>query len=103
MSSEFCPAIGHLHILDSEHVSHLCNRHADIDSKSPKRRYPISLAEIEMIPQIVLPKNIAEFSKKGRSPRIIYRREVTGGTLVAVEEVRHGRGHAVLKTLYRQK
>lgn len=93
---------GFWHVIDCEHVRHVSNRHGDEEAERERGHLAIELEDIEHIPQLVDPRNICEFSVIDQMPRIKYRREYKGRTLVLVQEIR-ARVGVSLKTLYREQ
>jgi hypothetical protein len=92
--------VGHHHIIDDSTVSHACNRHAITEGAQP--HLLLTLADFQLIPEVVNPRYIGSFSVTKDKPRIVYERELNGQTLVVVEEVRLRAGFAA-KTAYKKR
>ena len=98
----FCPSAEQFHIIDSEHIAHAFNRHSDGGTERRHGHIPIGVRDFELIPEVVRPKYITEFSMRGNLPRIIYGREYGSEQLIVVQELRGNYG-LTFKTVYRKK
>ncbi len=101
-SADYCPPVGHYHMIDSEHIAHVCNRHSDRDVEHKRGHLPVAASDFEMVPVAVSPKNIQEFQMSGDLPRIIYSMDTELARLIVVEEFSRKRG-LIFKTAYKQK
>jgi len=100
-SQLFCPPEGHLHIVDSEHVAHVCNRHSDLIAEQRRGSVAIVAEDFERIIEVVSPKNIGEFSMERGIARIIYSKEFELARMVVIEELRTR--SVAFKTMYKPK
>ena len=100
-SALFCPPPGLPHTIDSEHVAHAYNRHADQAPGDDNKQRSIRFTDFLDIPDVVDPRNIKELAVTRGSPRIIYSKKIESDFLVVVEEIR--RRAIVFKTMYRSK
>jgi hypothetical protein len=102
-SATFHISEGHWHAIDSEHVTHVINRHGDLEAEQNRHGHlPITIEDFQLLPQLVDPRNIVQFFPEERFPRMKYRREVSDRTLILIQEIRVKDG-IVMKTLYREK
>jgi hypothetical protein len=90
------------HIVDSEHLLHICNRHSDALIEQRHGQLPITPEDISRILDIVQPSNVVEFVAPGRGgcPRIVYEKVCDTGQITLVQEVQARTGF-VVKTMYK--
>jgi hypothetical protein len=90
------------HIIDSEHIAHVMNRHLDKNVVQKHGHLPITREDFFRIPEIMDPRNIVSFEhESARLPRIVYELRAERGIFVAVQELR-ARSGMIFKTLYRR-
>lgn len=93
---------GHWHLIDSEHIRHIYNRHGDAAGEWARGHLAITIDDFDRLPDLIDARNICEFSVEDGMPRIKCRREFTDRTLVLVQEIRTREG-VIVKTMYREK
>jgi hypothetical protein len=72
---------GHWHVVDSEQMTHVCNRHSDATREAQRGHFPVTVMDFERIPDVVAVHNIAEFERTKGMPRIVYRKRYGDGQL----------------------
>jgi hypothetical protein len=95
--------IGYERILDKSSIIHAYNTHGNRKVEAKRGQIAITKEDFELIPEIVKTKNISNSEKsKNGSVCIIYE-TVIGDTYYYVEEIRTGKKHLCLKTMYKRK
>jgi phage-Barnase-EndoU-ColicinE5/D-RelE like nuclease3 len=97
---KFNVPIGHMHTIDDSAVSHACNRHGLMEGKN--QHLVLTVLDFQRIPEVVNPRYISEFSVAKGMPRMVYRKQYDGFTLVVVQELQQQTG-LLIKTVYKQK
>jgi hypothetical protein len=102
IAANFIPRIRQYHLIDSEHVAHICNRHGDPHVERTRGHAHISVSDFDLMPGVVDPRNIQNFEMNGESRRIVYERQYGNEKIVVVQELLENRGMSV-KTMYRKR
>jgi len=79
VEADFPFLAGHFHLLDDSTISHACNRHAIAEGAHPHQL--LEVGDFHLIPEVVDPRNIVEFSVSKNMPRVVYEKAVDGRTL----------------------
>lgn len=90
---------GQRHVIDSSSLRHITNRHTGSANPKHPSELPLTDEDLEMIPEVVGPKNIEKFEP---GSRIRYQRELKDGQFVGVEEIRTQAGLSLV-TLFKNK
>lgn len=91
--------LGHFHIVEDSHISHICNRHGEPEAGDAHQS--LTIADFERIPEVINPRHIVGLSFKKGMPRLIYERVYGEDVLVVVEELRPK--ELSLKTAYKKR
>lgn len=80
------------HTLTSENVRHIINRHGDEHTEKQRGQLPMTIVEIEKIPNVLANPDYLVIGGKTRRGlnTIIYTKTMSDGTSIVVEEVRNG-------------
>jgi hypothetical protein len=92
----------HWHLIDSDHIAHIVNRHTDPEAEEQLGHVAVTPQDLLRIPDVINPRNLTGLRVVRGMTRLAYSMEIPDGRLVAVEELR-AKGCLALKTLYKQK
>lgn len=83
---------GHWHLIDSEHIRHIYNRHGDAAAERGRGHLAIAIEDFDRLPDLIDARNICEFSVEGGMPRIKLQAQVHGSNAGAGSGDSHARG-----------
>lgn len=90
------------HVIESDAINHIMNRHGNGGSGITGNQIPVTKADFELIPDIIVnPDNIRKGDTVDGKERILYEKKFEDGTTVFIEEVRTGRKKLAVKTMYK--
>ena len=94
---------GYRHVLDLEHIKHICNRHADPVAEQRHGQIAIVVDDLYRIPAIVASRNLTECRLVSGVHKLAYKETFSDGELTVVQEVRTGRKELATVTLFKHK
>jgi hypothetical protein len=94
-------AAGQWHMIDSDHLTHVCNRHTEENREKQRGHVAVTAPDFQRIPDVIATGNITEFAQTQGRPRIIYRKRYPDGELTVIQEIR-SKG-MTFKTMYKKK
>lgn len=94
---------GYSRIIDKSAVKHTLDFHGNPKTENARGQIAVVAEDFELIPEILKSKNVI-FSGKNKLGRdcLLYEAHI-GNTYYYVEEIRTGRKHLALQTLYKRK
>lgn len=93
-----------IHIADNSGINHGYIQHGEERTETPRNQLPVSKEDFLKIPEVTKAENIDRIDVDGKSGKmyVTYKKRFNG-TLFTVEEVREGRGHLALNSIYKEK
>lgn len=95
--------LGYKRIIDKFSINHTLKNHGNIKTEALRGQIAITDEDFELIPQIVLSKNVIHTSKNNMGNDLILYEAVIENTFYYVEEVRKGKKELCMTTMYKRK
>ena len=94
---------GYKRIIDKFSINHTLKNHGNIKTEALRGQIAITDEDFELIPEIMLSKNIIHTSKNNMGNDLILYEAIIENTFYYVEEVRKGKKELCTTTMYKRK
>lgn len=95
--------LGYKRIIDKFGINHTLRNHGNEKTETLRGQIAITEKDFELIPKIVLSKNVIHTSKNKLGNDIILYEAIIEDTFYYVEEVRKGKKELCMTTMYKRK
>ena len=95
--------LGYKRIIDKFSINHTLKNHGNIKTEALRGQIAITDEDFELIPEIMLSKNIIHTSKNNMGNDLILYEAIIENTFYYVEEVRKGKKELCMTTMYKRK
>lgn len=95
--------LGYKRIIDKFSINHTLKNHGNIKIEALRGQIAITDEDFELIPKIMLSKNIIHTSKNNMGNDLILYEAIIENTFYYVEEVRKGKKELCMTTMYKRK
>ncbi len=95
--------LGYKRIIDKFSINHTLKNHGNIKTEALRGQIAITDEDFELIPEIMLSKNIIHASKNNMGNDLILYEAIIENTFYYVEEVRKGKKELCMTTMYKRK
>jgi putative DNA methylase len=95
--------LGYTRIIDKFSINHTLKNHGNSKTEALRGQIAITDEDFELIPKIVLSKNIIHTSKNNMGNDLILYEAIIENTFYYVEEVRKGKKELCMTTMYKRK
>lgn len=95
--------LGYKRIIDKFSINHTLKNHGNIKTEALRGQIAITDKDFELIPEIMLSKNIIHTSKNNMGNDLILYEAIIENTFYYVEEVRKGKKELCMTTMYKRK
>ncbi|MGQ7945170.1 PBECR3 domain-containing polyvalent protein [Flavobacterium sp. WC2509] len=95
--------LGYKRIIDKFSINHTLKNHGNIKTEALRGQIAITDEDFELIPKIIISKNIIHTSKNNMGNDLILYEAIIENTFYYVEEVRKGKKELCMTTMYKRK
>lgn len=95
--------LGYKRIIDKFSINHTLKNHGNVKIEALRGQIAITDEDFELIPKIIISKNIIHTSKNNMGNDLILYEAIIENTFYYVEEVRKGRKELCMTTMYKRK
>jgi putative DNA methylase len=95
--------LGYKRIIDKFSINHTLKNHGNVKTEALRGQIAITDEDFELIPKIIISKNIIHTSKNNMGNDLILYEAIIENTFYYVEEVRKGRKELCMTTMYKRK
>jgi putative DNA methylase len=95
--------LGYKRIIDKFSINHTLKNHGNVKTEALRGQIAITDDDFELIPKIIISKNIIHTSKNNMGNDLILYEAIIENTFYYVEEVRKGRKELCMTTMYKRK